>query len=93
MNVELLDLHPAKADLEQLVREGMTATPRQLPACLLYDSEGSRLFAFICQQPEYSLTRTEIALLNEQTSSIAAALGSGVMVDSESGMPARFRLC
>ena len=81
MNVELLDLHPAKADLEQLVREGMTAKPRQLPAWLLYDSEGSRLFASICQQPEYSLTRTEIALLNEQASSIAAALGSGVMVE------------
>ena len=81
MNVELLDLHPAPADLEQLVREGMTAIPRQLPAWLLYDSEGSRLFAAICEQPEYSLTRTEIALLNQQAEAISASLGSGVLVE------------
>ena len=42
--VELLDLHPAQADLEQLVRQGMMKTPRQLPAWLLYDTEGSRLW-------------------------------------------------
>ena len=81
MNVELLDLHPATADLEQVVREGLTAMPRQLPAWLLYDSEGSRLFASICEQPEYSLTRTEIALLNHQADAISAALGPGVMVE------------
>ena len=81
MNVELLDLHPAPADLEQLVREGMTAIPRQLPAWLLYDSEGSRLFSAICEQPEYSLTRTEIALLNQQAEAISASLGAGVLVE------------
>ena len=81
MNVELLDLHPATADLEQVVREGLTAMPRQLPAWLLYDSEGSRLFAAICEQPEYSLTRTEIALLNQQAEAISASLGSGVLVE------------
>ena len=81
MNVELIDLHPATADLEQVVREGLTAMPRQLPAWLLYDSEGSRLFASICEQPEYSLTRTEIALLNHQADAISAALGPGVMVE------------
>ena len=81
MNVELIDLHPATADLEQVVREGLTAMPRQLPAWLLYDSEGSRLFASICEQPEYSLTRTEIALLNHQADAISAALGPGIMVE------------
>ena len=56
--VELLDLHPAPADMRQLVIEGISRTPKQLPAWFLYDAEGSRLFDLICQQPEYSLTKT-----------------------------------
>lgn len=71
---ELIDLHPQPADLRRLVRAGMARMPRQLPAWLLYDEEGSRLFERICGQPEYSLTRTETALLQEQAQAIAAAL-------------------
>lgn len=81
MSVELLDLHPAQADLQKLVLEGLSRSPRQLPAWLLYDSEGSRLFAAICEQPEYSLTRTEIALLERHASAIAEAVGPGVFVE------------
>lgn len=79
--VDLIDLHPAAADLRRLVHDGLSKQPKQLPAWLLYDAEGSRLFAEICQQPEYSLTRTEIRLLEKQADSIAAAVGSGVMVE------------
>lgn len=81
MNVELLDLHPAQADLERLVRQGMQSKPRQLPAWILYDSEGSRLFAAICEQPEYSLTRTELGLLNQQADAIVEAVEGGVLVE------------
>ena len=79
--VDLIDLHPAAADLRRLVHDGLSKQPKQLPAWLLYDAEGSRLFAEICQQPEYSLTRTEIQLLEKHAYSIAAAVGSGVMVE------------
>ena len=61
--LELIDLHPAAGDLRDLVRDGLSRRPKQLPAWMLYDTEGSRLFAEICQQPEYTLTRTEIRLL------------------------------
>jgi dimethylhistidine N-methyltransferase len=71
---ELIDLHPQPADMRALVLEGMARRPRQLPAWLLYDQEGSRLFEAICEQPEYSLTRTEVALLEHQGSAIAAAI-------------------
>ena len=81
MTIELLDLHPAPADLLRLVEQGLQLSPRQLPAWLLYDAEGSRLFTEICQQPEYSLTRTEIALLRTHADAIAAAVGPGVMVE------------
>jgi L-histidine N-alpha-methyltransferase len=74
---QLIDLHPAAADLEALVVQGMERQPRQLPAWLLYDAEGSRLFEAICEQPEYSLTRTEVELLETSGPAIAAAIGTG----------------
>ena len=65
MSITLLNLHPAPADVQRLVRDGLRRSPRQLPAWLLYDAEGSRLFAEICRQPEYTLTQREIALLED----------------------------
>ena len=56
-----------------------------MPAWFLYDDEGSRLFELICEQPEYSLTRTETALLEREAPTIAAALGQGVLVEFGAG--------
>ena len=81
----LIDLHPPAADMEQLVRIGLNRCPRQLPAWFLYDEEGSRLFDRICEQPEYSLTRTEIALLEFAAPEIASAIGGGVIVEFGAG--------
>ena len=83
--VELLDLHPAPADMRQLVIDGLSRSPKQLPAWFLYDAEGSRLFDLICQQPEYTLTATETALLEREAPAIAAALGSGTLVEFGAG--------
>ena len=82
---QLIDLHPPSADMHRLVREGLQREPRQLPAWFLYDSEGSRLFDQICQQPEYSLTRTEITLLESAADDIAQSIGSGVIVEFGAG--------
>jgi L-histidine N-alpha-methyltransferase len=82
---ELLDLHPEPADMARLVREGMARTPKQLPAWFLYDEEGSRLFERICEQPEYSLTRSETELLQRLGPELAAALGSGTLVEFGAG--------
>ena len=82
---ELLDLHPAPADMRQLVIEGLSRQPKQLPAWFLYDAEGSRLFDLICQQPEYTLTATETALLEQEAPAIAAALGPGTLVEFGAG--------
>ena len=77
---ELIDLHPAPADVAAAVRAGLQRQPRQLPAWLLYDQRGSELFAEICQQPEYQLTRTEQTLLNAHARAIAAPLPAGPLV-------------
>ena len=82
---ELLDLHPAPADMQALVIEGLSRSPKQLPAWFLYDAEGSRLFELICQQPEYTLTATETALLEHQAPAIAKALGRGTLVEFGAG--------
>ena len=81
MSISLLNLHPAPADLQRLVRDGLRRSPRQLPAWMLYDAEGSRLFAEICQQPEYTLTQREITLLEDNAPAIAAATGPGLVVE------------
>ena len=83
--MHLIDLHPEPADMRRLVLEGMARQPRQLPAWLLYDAEGSRLFEAICEQPEYGLTRTETALLEARAPELAAALGPGVLVEFGAG--------
>ena len=82
---ELLDLHPRPADMRALVVEGLNRSPKQLPAWFLYDAEGSRLFELICQQPEYTLTATETALLEQRSAEIAAALGPGTLVEFGAG--------
>jgi L-histidine N-alpha-methyltransferase len=82
---DLIDLHPAPADMERLVVEGLSRSPKQLPAWFLYDAEGSRLFDRICEQPEYSLTVTETALLEKRAQAIAAALGPGTLVEFGAG--------
>jgi L-histidine N-alpha-methyltransferase len=81
----VLDLHPAPADMVRLVRQGLARTPKQLPAWLLYDDFGSELFERICEQPEYSLTRTETELLTRRGPDMAAALGPGVLVEFGAG--------
>jgi L-histidine N-alpha-methyltransferase len=82
---ELLDLHPKPADMRALVIEGLSRNPKQLPAWFLYDAEGSRLFELICEQPEYTLTATETALLEQQAPAIAAALGPSTLVEFGAG--------
>ncbi|MEY4746499.1 MAG: hypothetical protein RLZZ442_1091, partial [Cyanobacteriota bacterium] len=84
-DMQLIDLHPEPADMRRLVIEGMAQQPRQLPAWLLYDAEGSRLFEVICEQPEYGLTRTETTLLEARAPELAAALGPGVLVEFGAG--------
>jgi L-histidine N-alpha-methyltransferase len=81
----LIDLHPAPADMARLVREGLARAPKQLPAWFLYDETGSLLFERICEQPEYSLTRTETALLERIGPELATALGPGVLVEFGAG--------
>ena len=57
------------------VREGLSATPKWLPAKLFYDEAGSALFEQITELPEYYLTRTERAIFESYAGEILQAAG------------------
>ena len=76
----LIDLHPSPADLAAVVLAGLARCPKQLPAWLLYNSEGSALFDQICLQPEYTLTSTELELLHKHAAKLCKYLPAGGLV-------------
>jgi L-histidine N-alpha-methyltransferase len=61
----------------QIVREGLSLTPKQLPPWLFYDEAGSLLFEEITCLPEYYLTRIERGLLESYAGEMIAAAAGG----------------
>jgi len=62
------------------VYEGLTRTPKSLSPKLFYDAAGSELFGQITRLPEYYLTRTERAILEQHAGEIARAMPPGTSV-------------
>jgi dimethylhistidine N-methyltransferase len=84
---------PPDNELLQVVQRGLRVQPKRLPSWLFYDEKGSQLFEQICEQPEYYLTRAEIALLREHSGEIADVLGPDVrLVEYGSGHAVKTRL-
>ena len=71
----LTDLRPTPDEIAADVLEGLRARPKRLPSKYFYDARGSQLFEDITHQPEYYLTRVEIALLESRMTEIAYAIG------------------
>jgi L-histidine N-alpha-methyltransferase len=68
----------ASAATASAVREGLSASPKWLPAKLFYDAAGSDLFEQITELPEYYLTRTERAIFESHAAEILQAAGSSL---------------
>jgi L-histidine Nalpha-methyltransferase len=84
---------PAADSLLQEILAGLTATPKFLYPKFFYDERGSLLFDAICELPEYYLTRTETAILNEHAPSFIRALGPGLrLIEPGSGSSAKTRI-
>jgi L-histidine Nalpha-methyltransferase len=74
------------------VRAGLRANPKTLPCRYFYDEQGSRLFERICDLPEYYLTRTEDAILQQHADAMVAGwLADPVMVELGSGSSSKTR--
>ena len=78
--VALTDLHPSPDDIVGDVLAGLSQIPKRLPSKYFYDRRGSELFEQITRQPEYYLTRIELALLEASMDAIAAAVGPRAQV-------------
>ena len=75
------------------VLEGLSATPKMIPSKYFYDETGSQLFDRITEQPEYYLTRTELAIMRQNIGSIVECLGSAVvLIEYGSGSSVKTRL-
>lgn len=93
--IDLLHIDDAddlQATLAGDVREGLTATPKRLPSKWLYDARGSALFEEITRTPEYYLTRTEAAILEQVADDIVAAVAPAEIVEIGSGSSRKTRL-
>ena len=87
------DNHPAEADFKAEALAGLTAAQKSISPKFFYDEAGSRLFDAICATPEYYPTRTETAIIRDNVSSIASALGRGcLLVEPGSGNSAKVRV-
>ena len=82
----LHDLEPGVATMRNDVLAGLRCSPKHLPSQYLYDDRGARLFELICEQPEYYITRTEIAILESNMDSIADRVGPhALLIEPGSG--------
>lgn len=72
--------------VNEMVTNGLAQTPKRLPPILFYDAEGSRLFEEICKVPEYYLTRTEKAILDQHAQGMVASCDTDIdLVELGSG--------
>lgn len=91
--LQLTDLHPTPDDITGDVLAGLAGTPKRLPSKYFYDKRGSELFEEITRQPEYYLTRVELALIEASAAEIAEAVGPRAhVVEYGSGSGRKTRL-
>ena len=87
------DLAPGEESFRDALLAGLGQQPKALPCKFFYDARGSALFEEICHLPEYYLTRTEIAILEEHAGAIASHIGAhGRLVELGSGASRKVRI-
>jgi dimethylhistidine N-methyltransferase len=91
--LKLKKFEPETQDLLAEITHGLKQPQKQLPSKLFYDKKGSSLFDQICGLDEYYLTRTEIAIMNDNIEEIADALGEHcLLIELGSGSSKKIRL-
>ena len=87
------DLAPGGESFRDAVLAGLSRRPKELPCKFFYDEKGSALFDEICEVPEYYLTRTEIAILDEYAGDIADRIGPHArLIELGSGASRKVRI-
>lgn len=89
----LFDYAPDAGDIRQEVLQGLTESRKYLPSKLFYDEHGSQLFDQITELDEYYPTRTELEIMRQSASEMAAVLGRDcLLVEYGSGSSLKIRL-
>ena len=87
------DLAPGEESFRDAVLNGVGRVRKSIPCKFFYDARGSALFEQICRLPEYYPTRTEIAILEENSGDIAAQIGAGCrLIEFGSGASQKVRI-
>ena len=74
------------------VRQGLEREPKQLSPKFFYDARGSELFEEITRLPEYYLTRTERALLEDRVPAWIHRLRPRTLIELGAGSAAKTRV-
>jgi L-histidine Nalpha-methyltransferase len=85
-------VHRSRQQMVADVRDGLTASPKQLSPKYFYDERGSELFEEITQLPEYYLTRSERSLLELKIPEIIAAVRPCSLVELGAGSATKTRI-
>ena len=90
---ELTEQNPSRADDLAEVLQGLRRQPKVLSPKFFYDDRGSRLFDDITELPEYYLTRTELAIMQEYISEIVSLIGpQASLIEFGSGSSMKTRI-
>lgn len=97
MNVHVTALAKGRAPKDTAfardVIDGLAHQPKQLSPKYFYDEAGSQLFEQITQLPEYYPTRTELDILRDRGTDIAAIIPKGAaLVEFGAGSTTKVRL-
>ncbi|MFN8495330.1 MAG: L-histidine N(alpha)-methyltransferase [Caldilineaceae bacterium] len=89
----LYDFEPDLTSVYQEILPGLQKSPKALTDRINYDEEGSKMFERICELPEYYVTRTETALLQQHIAEITDLIGKEVLlIEYGSGNSQKTRL-
>jgi dimethylhistidine N-methyltransferase len=78
--VRFYHLLPAQQSFLKEVLAGLAKPQKQIPAKFFYDRRGCELFGAICELPEYYLTPTETAMMQQFAAEMAQFLGAGCLL-------------
>lgn len=78
--------------MDDMIRSGLTSSPKTLPSALFYDDLGSALFEAITFLPEYEVTRAGTRLLQQHRAAIVASAGELEVIELGPGAGRKARI-
>ena len=92
-SVFFYDQEVQATDFTSELIDGFRASQKSISPKFFYDETGSKLFTEITRQPEYYLTRTEVALLQDHASAIGELIGDdSLLIEYGSGSSEKIRI-